>query len=59
MPSVPMPIRGAKESVDSGLPYLKPSTKEEKGKKSKSQKSPKPKGEKKPTRKEVTPREER
>ena len=40
MPSVPMPIRGAKELVDSGRPYLKPSTKE-KGKKSKSQKAPK------------------
>ena len=30
MPSLPIPIRGAKESVDSGRPYLKPSTKEEK-----------------------------
>ena len=30
MPSIPMPIRGAKELVDSGRPYLKPSTKEEK-----------------------------
>ena len=30
MPSVPIPIRGAKEPVDSGRPYLKPSTKEEK-----------------------------
>ena len=58
MPSVPMPIRGAKELVDSGRPYLRPSTKEEKGKKSKSQKAPKPKGEKKPARKEGTPREE-
>ena len=30
MPSVPIPIREAKEPVDSGRPYLKPSTKEEK-----------------------------
>ena len=29
-PSFPIPIRGAKEPVDSGRPYLKPSTKEEK-----------------------------
>ena len=46
-----MPIRGAKEPVDSGRPYLKPSTKEEKGKKSKSQKVRKLKGEEKPARK--------
>ena len=32
MPSVPMPIREAKELVDSGRPYLKPSTKEKKRK---------------------------
>ena len=30
MPSLPIPIRGAKEPVDSGRPYLKPLTKEEK-----------------------------
>ena len=30
MPSLSIPIRGAKEPVDSGRPYLKPSTKEEK-----------------------------
>ena len=30
MPSIPMPIRGVKEPVDSGRPYLKSSTKEEK-----------------------------
>ena len=30
MPSIPMPIRGTKELVDSRRPYLKPSTKEEK-----------------------------
>ena len=35
MPSVPIPIKGAKEPVDSGRPYLRPSTKEE-GKKEKS-----------------------
>ena len=58
MPSLPIPIRGAKEPVDSRRPYLKPS-KEEKGKKSKSQKARKPKGEKKPALKEGTPREER
>ena len=32
MPSIPIPIREAKEPVDSGRPYLKPSTKEEKQK---------------------------
>ena len=58
MSSVPILIREAKEPVDSGRPYLKPSTKE-KGKKSKSQKARKPKGEKKSARKEGTPREER
>ena len=53
MPSVSMLIRGAKELVDSGWPYLKPSTKErKKEKKSKSQKARKPKDEKKPTQKE-------
>ena len=50
MSSVPIPIREAKEPVDSGRPYLKPSRKEE-GKKRKSQKARKPKGEKKPARK--------
>ena len=30
MPSLPIPIRGTKEPVDSGRPYLEPSTKEEK-----------------------------
>ena len=35
MPSVPMPIRGAKELVDSGRPYLKPSTKEKREEKQK------------------------
>ena len=59
MPSLLIPIRGAKEPVDSRQPYLEPSTKEEKGKKSKSQKARKPKGEKKPAPKEGTPREER
>ena len=58
MPSILVPIRGAKEPVDSGRPYLKPSTKE-KGKKSKSQKARKLKGEEKPAPKEGTPREER
>ena len=48
MPSVPMPIRGAKEPVDSRRPYLKPSTKEEKRRKAKARKRPKPKGEEKP-----------
>ena len=56
MPSVPLPIRGAKEPVDSGRPYLKPSIKE-KGKKSKSQKARKSKGEKKPKRKKKVPQE--
>ena len=46
MPSVLIPIRGAKEPVDSGRPCLKPSTKE-KGKISKSQKARKPKGKEK------------
>ena len=59
MPSVPMPIRGAKELVDSGRPYLKPSTKEEKkGKKSKSQKAPKVKRREKASAKKGTPRED-
>ena len=57
MPSIPILIRGTKEPVDSGWPYLKPSTKE-KEKKSKSQKARKLKGEKKPARKEGTPIEE-
>ena len=57
MPSILILIREVKEPVDSGRPYLKPSTKE-KGKKSKSQKVRKPKGEKKPVPKEGTPREE-
>ena len=35
MPSGPMPIRGAKEPVDSGRPYLKPSTKEKREEKQK------------------------
>ena len=52
MSSVPMPVREAKEPVDSGRPYLKPSTKE-KGKKRKSQKARKLKGEKKPAQKKV------
>ena len=52
MPSVPIPIREAKEPVDSGRPYLKPSNKK-KGKKSKSQRARKPKGEKKPAQKRV------
>ena len=30
MPSIPIPIRGAKEPVDSGRPYLESSIKEEK-----------------------------
>ncbi len=39
MPSIPIPIRGAKEPVDSRRPYLKPSTKEEKkGRKTKARK---------------------
>ena len=39
MPSIPMPIRGVKEPVDSRRPYLKPSTKEEKkGRKAKARK---------------------
>ena len=40
MPSVPMPTRGAKELVDSGRPYLKPSTKEreKRGRKAKAKK---------------------
>ena len=38
MPSVPMSIRGAKEPVDSRRLYLKPSTKEEKGRKAKARK---------------------
>ena len=58
MSSILILIRKAKEPVDSGRPYLKPSTKE-KGKKSKSQKAQKLKGEKKPAPKEGTPREER
>ena len=53
MPSVPISFREAKEPNDSGRPYLKPSTKEEKGKKSKSQKARKLKGEKKPAPKRV------
>ena len=48
MPFVLIPIRGAKEPIDSGRPYLKPSTKEKKRKKRKSQKARQPKGEKKP-----------
>ena len=47
MSFVPIPIREAREPIDSGRPYLKPSTRE-KGKKKKSQKARKPKGEKKP-----------
>ena len=35
MPSIPIPIRGAKEPVDSGRPYLKPSTKEKREEKQK------------------------
>ena len=35
MPSLPILIREAKEPFDSGRPYLKPSTKEEKKKKEK------------------------
>ena len=58
MSSIPIPIREVEEPVDSGRPYLKPSTKE-KEKKSKSQKAQKPKGEKKPASKEGMPREER
>ena len=60
MPSIPTPIRGAKELIDSRQPYLKPSTKEreKKGKKSKSQKARKPKGEEKANAKEGTSREE-
>ena len=38
MPSVLILIREANESVDSGRPYLKPSTKEEKGRKAKARK---------------------
>ena len=38
MPFVPMPIRGAKEPVDSGRPYLKPSTKEKREEKQKPEK---------------------
>ena len=30
MPSISIPIREAKEPIDSGRPYLKPSTKEKK-----------------------------
>ena len=48
MPSIPMSTRGAKEPVDSGRPYLKPSTKEKKGRKAKARKRLKPKGEEKP-----------
>ena len=47
MPSIPIPIRGAKEPVDSRWPYLKPLIKEE-GKKEKSQKAQKLKGKEKP-----------
>ena len=35
MPSIPIPIRGSKEPVDSGRPYLKPSTKEKREEKQK------------------------
>ena len=35
MPSVPIPIREAKEPVDSGRPYLKPSTKRKREEKQK------------------------
>ena len=52
MSSVLIPIREAKEPVDSERPYLKPSTKE-KGKKRKSQKARKPKDEEKPAQKKV------
>ena len=45
MPSVPILIRGVKEPVDSGRPYLKPSTKEKREQR-KSQKARQPKGEK-------------
>ena len=39
MPSLPIPIRGAKEPVDSGRPYLESSTKEKKkGRKAKARK---------------------
>ena len=38
MPSVLIPIKEVEEPVDSRRPYLKPSTKEKKGKKRKSQK---------------------
>ena len=58
MPSVPIPIREVKEPVDSGWPYLKPSTKE-KRKKRKSQKMRQPKGEKSHAQKKGMPREER
>ena len=58
MSSVLIPIREVKEPVDSGRPYLKPSTKE-KGKKSKSQKSAKAERREKASAKEGMPREER
>ena len=59
MPSISIPIREAKEPVDSRQTYLKPSKKvKEKGKKRKSQKVQKSKGEKKSASKEGTPREE-
>ena len=60
MPSLPIPIRGAKELVDSGRPYLKPSTKEEKREEKQKPESAKvERQEKASARKEGTTRDER
>ena len=57
MPSVPIPIREAKEPVDSGRPYLKPSTKKKEEKeKPKSAKAERQR--KSHAQREGTPREE-
>ena len=53
MSFVPIPIREAKEPVDSGRPYLKPSTKEKRKKKGKARKRESRKAKKKPAQKKV------
>ena len=58
MPSVLIPIREAKEPVDSGRPYLKPSTKEKREEKQKPE-SAKAERQEKASAKEGTSRDER
>ena len=58
MPSILISIRGAKEPVDSGRPYLKPSTKEKRKEKQKPE-SAKVERQGKASTKEGTSREER